>query len=151
MIQDSVFVLMRWLHVGSAALIIGGLALIVLSAEPIRALTRNDQLTAVIRKVERRYRWVLGASLLGLVASGIYQWVIFGQSYQEQGMWVLAVLSVKVLLATGFFALLWAFQIDSMVDERARAWRWVSFLLALLVLMLGGVVRYLRLEHMGLL
>ncbi len=57
---------------------------------------------------------------------------------------------MKIMLATAFFALLWAFQVDSMVDRQARTWRWVSFLLALLVLMLGGVVRYLRLEHMGL-
>ncbi len=145
MVHASLFLLMRWLHIGSAALIIGGLALIVLSASPIRALTRNDQLDAVIKRIEARYRWVLAAAVLGLVISGIYQWVVFGQAYQDLGTAVLIVLSVKILLATAFFALLWAFQVDSMVGDQARAWRWMNLTLAVLVLMLAGAVRYLRL------
>lgn len=145
MVYAFIFMLMRWLHVGSAALIIGGLALIVLSASPIRALTRNEQLDAVIKQIEARYRWVLAAAVLGLVVSGIYQWIVFGQAYQELGAVVLIVLSVKILLAVMFFALVWAFQVDSMVGDQARAWRWVSLTLAVLVLMLAGAVRYIRL------
>ncbi len=133
------------MHIGSASLIIGGLALIVLSASPIRALTRSEQLDAVIKRIETRYRWVLAAAVLGLVISGIYQWVIFGPAYQERGTLVLIVLSVKILLAVLFFALMWAFQVESMVDDQARAWRWMNLALAVLVLMLAGTVRYLRL------
>ena len=146
MVYAIFFVLMRWIHVGSAALIIGGLALIVLSAGPVKALTRNDELDNTIKRIESRYRWVLLAAVIGLVISGVYQWVVFGQSYQEDGALILIVLSLKVLIATVFFALVWAFQVDSMVGDDARAWRIVNLTLVVLVLMLAGVVRYLRLE-----
>lgn len=145
MIHAFIFLLMRWMHIGSASLIIGGLALIVLSASPIRALTGSEQLDSVIKRVETRYRRVLAAAMLGLVISGIYQWMIFGQAYQELGTMVLILLSVKILLAVLFFALMWAFQVDSMVGDQARAWRWMNLTLAVLVLMLAGAVRYLRL------
>lgn len=150
MIQGLFFVLMRWLHLGSMAMLVGGLSLVVLSAGPAKALLRNEASAAVVRRIEARYRWVLMAAVFGLLVSGVYQWVIFGQAYQERGAAVLVVLSVKVLLATAVFALLWAFQVDSMVDDKARAWRWVNLSLAVLVLMLAGVVRFLRLGHVGM-
>jgi len=144
------FVLMRWLHVGSAALVVGGLALIVLSAGPARSLIDNPAAIEVIRRIERRYRWVLAAAALGLIISGVYQWVIFGQVYHELGAKALGLLSVKILLATTLFALLWAFQVESMVHPKARAWRLVNLSLAVLVVMVAGVLRYMRLGDIGL-
>lgn len=150
MIEGLIFVLMRWLHLGSMAMIVGGLSLVVLSAGPAKALLRDEASAAVVRKIEARYRWVLMAAVFGLVISGIYQWVIFGRAYQELGTLILVVLSIKVLIATAVFALLWAFQVDSMIDDKARVWRWLNLSLAVLVLMLAGVVRYLRLGHVGM-
>ncbi len=144
------FVLMRWLHVGSAALVVGGLALIVLSAGPVRCLIDNNEAAAVIRRIELRYRWVLAAAVLGLIISGVFQWVIFGQAYQGLGAKALGLLSVKILFATALFALLWAFQVESMVHPKARTWRLVNLSLAVLVVMLAGVLRYMRLGDIGL-
>ena len=149
MVYDIVFILMRWIHIGSAALVVGGLALIVLSAGPARSLMDNNDATAVIRKIETRFRWVLAAAILGLVISGVFQWVIFGQAYQKLGKIALGLLSVKILLATAFFVLLWAFHVESMVHPKARTWRLMNLSLAVAVVMLAGVLRYLRLRHMG--
>jgi putative copper export protein len=145
MVQGSVFVLMRWLHIGSAALIVGGLVLIVLSAGPMRTITRDAAIDGVIKRIESRFRLVVALAVAGLLISGVYQWVVFGQAYQDLGMGVLAVLGVKVLLAVAFFAMLWGFQVGSMVGESAKPWRVTNLTLAVLVLMLAGVVRYLRL------
>jgi uncharacterized membrane protein len=150
MIEGFIFVLMRWLHLGSMAMLVGGLSLVVLSAGSAKTLLRDETAAAVVRKIEARYRLVLMAAVFGLVISGVYQWVIFSQAYQELGTTVLVVLSIKVLIATAVFALLWAFQVDSMVGDKARVWRWVNLSLAVLVLMLAGVVRYLRLGHVGM-
>jgi uncharacterized membrane protein len=139
------FVLMRWVHVGSAALLVGGMALIVLSAGPVRSLLDNEDAALVMRKIEVRFRWVLAVSVLGLIISGVFQWVIFGQAYHELGALALGLLSVKVLLATALFALLWAFQVESMVHPGARLWRVLILTLAVLVVMLAGVLRYMRL------
>jgi len=148
MIHASVFLIMRWLHIGSAALIVGGLTLLILSVAPVQALTRNEALDLSIKRVEARYRWALMASVLGLVISGVYQWVIFGQLYQAHTV-LLVLLSFKVLIATAMFAMLWAFQVDSMVGPDAKAWRWVNLILAVSVLPLAGLVRYIRLDVAG--
>jgi len=140
------FVLMRWVHIGSAALLVGGMALIVLSAGPARSLMGNTDAVSVLKKIEFRFRWVLAAAALGLTVSGVYQWVVFGQVYQEMGALALSLLSVKVLLATMLFALLWAFQVDSMLHPKAKLWRWMNLSLAVLVVMLAGVLRYIRLS-----
>lgn len=150
MIEGFIFVLMRWLHLGSMAVVVGGLTLVVLSAGPAKSLLGDEASASVVRKIEARYRWALMVAVFGLVISGVYQWVIFGQAYQGQGTAILVVLSIKVLVATAVFALLWAFQVDSMIDDKARVWRWLNLSLAVLVLMLAGVVRYLRLRHMGM-
>jgi uncharacterized membrane protein len=150
MAYGTVFILMRWVHIGSAALVVGGLALIVLSAGPTRALIENDGAAAVIHRIESRFRWVLAVAVFGLTVSGVFQWVVFGQIYQQVGALALGLLSVKVLLATALFAMLWAFAVDSMVGPKARAWRLTNLTLAVGVVMLAGVLRYLRLKHMGL-
>ncbi len=139
------FVVMRWVHIGSAALLVGGMALIVLSAGPARSLMDDPDAKAVLKRIEFRFRWVLAAAVLGLILSGVYQWVVFGQVYQQIGGWALGLLSVKVLLATMLFALLWAFQVDSMLHPKAGLWRWINLSLAILVVMLAGVLRYIRL------
>ncbi len=150
MAYGIIFVILRWIHIGSAALIVGGLALIVLSAGPVRSLMDNNDATAVIRKIELRFRFVLAVAVLGLVVSGVYQWVIFGQVYQELGMLGNGLLGVKVLFATALFALLWAFQVESMLHPSARAWRLMNLSLAILVVMLAGVLRYMRLGAIGM-
>lgn len=139
------FVLMRWVHVGSAALLLGGMAMIVLSAGPVRPLLDHAEARAVIKKIETRFRWLLALAVLGLIISGVYQWVIFGQVYQEIGAVSLILLSIKVLLATALFAMLWAFQVESMVDPKARLWRVANLSLAVSVVLLAGVLRYIRL------
>jgi len=142
------FILMRWVHIGSAALLVGGMALIVLSAGPARSLMDNQDARGVLQTIEFRFRWVLAAAVLGLIISGVYQWVVFGQDYQQVGALALSLLSVKVLFATMLFALLWAFQVDSMLHPKAKLWRWMNLSLAVLVVMLAGALRYIRLSGM---
>ncbi len=148
MIQASFFLIMRWLHLASAAVIIGGLILFVISATPLRTLDRSEAVDKVINTIEKRYRWLLVASVMGLVVSGVFQWVTFGQAYQDNHA-ILAVLSVKVLVATALFALLWAFQVETMSGEEAKAWRWTNLALAVTVLLIAGGVRYMRLQVAG--
>jgi hypothetical protein len=150
MANSIIFVIMRWMHIGSVALVVGGLALIVLSAGPVRALMDNDEAAAVIRKIEFRYRCVLALAVLGLIISGVYQWVIFVPAYQGLGALGQGLLGVKVLLAVALFALLWAFPVKSMVHPSARVWRIINLSLAIGVVMLAGVLRYIRLGDIGM-
>ncbi len=150
MVYGTVFILMRLLHVGSAVMALGALALIVLCAGPARALIEQSEAVAVIRRIEKRIRLVLALSMLGLIVSGVYQWVIFGQAYQKMGPVALGLISVKIALAAAFFTFLWAMHVELMVHPKARGWRLTNLLLCIGVVMLAGVLRYVRLRHMGL-
>jgi len=149
MAYGIVFVLMRWLHIGSAALAVGGLAMIVLCAGPARSLVEHPDAKGAVRRIDSRLRWVFALAVFGLLVSGVYQWVVFGQAYQEAGTAALVLLSIKVLLATTFFASLWAFGVESMAHPKAKPWRLVNLLLGVAVLLLAGVLRYVRLSHTG--
>jgi len=150
MLYGVVFVLMRWLHIGSAALAVGGLAMIVLCAGPARGLFDRPDTAEVIRRVDSRMRWVFAVAVLGLLVSGVFQWVVFGQIYQEVGATAQVLLSIKVLLAVTFFVSLWAFGVESIAHPKARLWRLINLLLGVAVLLFAGVLRYVRLDHGGL-
>jgi putative copper export protein len=147
MIYGVVFVLMRWLHIGSAAIAVGGLAMIVLCAGPARRLFDQPDMAEMIRRIDFRMRLVFALAVVGLLVSGVYQWVVLGQAYQEAGTVANVLLSIKVLLATAFFTSLWAFGVDSMAHPKAKRWRLINLHLAVAVLMLAGVLRYVRLHH----
>ena len=148
MIQAIFFIVMRWIHLLSMTMIVGGITMFVLSATPLGKLERNETIDKVIAQIEKRYRLLMMISVLGLIVSGVYQWVAFGIIYHEH-MAVLVVLSFKVLVATTLFALLWGMHVDTMSGEKAKAWRWTNLSLAVTVLVLAGVVRYLRLQVTG--
>lgn len=151
MTYGVVFVLMRWVHIGSAALAVGGLAVIVLCAGPAKALIESPDLTEAVRRIDSRMRWVFAFAIVGLVVSGVYQWVVFGQIYQEIGAGAQVLLSIKILLATAFFASIWAFGVESMAHPKATLWRLINLLLGVAVLLLAGVLRYVRLDYWGVL
>lgn len=148
MLYATFFLLMRWMHLASAAVIIGGITLIVLSADPLRLLERSEAIDSTIKRIEKRYRMLMMIAVLALLVSGVGQWIIFGQIYQAHTP-ILVVLSFKVLTATTLFALLFGLHVETMSGEDAKAWRWINLSLAVTVLMLAGIVRYMRLQVMG--
>ena len=123
--------------------------MIVLCAGPARALFENPDAKETIRRIDSRLRWVFAFAIIGLVVSGVYQWVVFGQAYQEAGTAAQVLLSIKVLLAVIFFVSFWAFGVESMAHPNAKRWRMVNLHLGVAVLLFAGVLRYVRLHYGG--
>lgn len=142
-------IVMRWLHVASAGTLVGLLVFVVLCAGPARAWLENPEDLERVRRIERRLRAVLVAAIGLLVVAGLYNWTISAGMYQRAGAAAQAVLGVKVVLAAILIALLWAQDVGLMAHARARGWRAVCLGLALTVVLLGAVVRYLRLRGMA--
>ena len=146
MIHSIIFVFMRLMHIGSAILAVGALALIVVCAPVVRTLYETPENEPLIGRVDFRLRVLFAAATAGLLISGIYQWVIFGEAYRQAGALANIVLGTKVLIATGFFASLWAFGGESMAHPKVKVWRSVNLTMGVLVLILAAMVRYIRLD-----
>jgi len=142
-------IVMRWLHVAGAGTLVGLLVFIVLCAGPARAWMDNELDFERVKRIERRLRGVMAAAIALLITAGVFNWVASAAMYERAGVAAHAVLGVKVVLACVLIALLWAQDVGLMGAAAARGWRAACLVLALVVVVLGAVVRYVRLDAMG--
>lgn len=149
MFNAIVVIVMRWLHVAAAGTLVGMLVFILLCAGPARAWMENELDAARVKRIERRLRGVMALAIAALVVAGLYNWGASAEMYAKGGVAVHAVLGVKVVLACVLIAVLWAQDVGLMGSAGARGWRMTCLGLALLVVLLGAVVRYLRLAALG--
>ncbi|MDX1564694.1 MAG: hypothetical protein R3236_04765 [Phycisphaeraceae bacterium] len=138
-------IIMRLLHIGSAILLIGGMAFMLVSLLP--ALKPHeppvrDSVTGVARK---RFARIMHPAIAGLLISGAYQWMKNHDRYEAAGAPLIqALLGTKVLIALAAFVIAFA---SSAGVLRGCPSRWVKINLALttVVIVLAVVIRQLRL------
>lgn len=139
-------VVMRWLHIAGAAMLVGSLFFIVIGAGPASCWLGNEQDRSVMKRIELRLRLMMAVATVALVLAGLYNWMLMAGQYRIAGPAAWGLLAVKVSLAAILIALLWAQDVGLIMHRSARSWRVACLLLALLIILLAAVVRYLRLE-----
>ncbi|MCC6679619.1 MAG: hypothetical protein IT445_01845 [Phycisphaeraceae bacterium] len=139
-------VVMRWLHIAGAAMLVGSLFFIVFCAGPAACWLENERDRSVMKQIERRLRLMMTLAAVALVLAGLYNWMLMAEQYRIAGPMSWGLLAVKVSLAAILIALLWAQDVGLMMHRSARSWRVACLTLALIVILLAAVVRYLRLD-----
>ncbi len=144
--MDSALIViaMRWLHVASAAVLVGGLAFIAFCAPPAGKWPTDSDAQARVKQIEARFRVLLSIAVFGLLLSGLHQWVWLAPAYREVGPWAQGLIGVKVMVATVLLGLLWAVRLGMMARPGAAWWRWTCLALGALVMVLGAWLRFLR-------
>jgi hypothetical protein len=94
---EVVGIFMRWAHIASVALLIGGIAYARAVAVPV--LTGNDRFT-IFERLAARYRPVVYAAIAGIVVSGLYGVFTRTGHTRYYHMWF----GIKMLLALHVFA-----------------------------------------------
>ena len=92
-------ILMRWTHIASAAVLVGGLAYARLVAAPLIGATPEERAEAAAR-LNDRFRWLVYAAIAGLLVSGVYNILVHRGHTAYYHAWF----GVKVLLALHVFA-----------------------------------------------
>jgi uncharacterized membrane protein len=92
-------ILMRWAHIVSAVLLIGGIAYARMVAAPVLGEVHDEQ-PDLLRRLGARYRPLVYASIVGLIVSGLYNYLMHLGHTRYYEMWF----GIKILLALHVFA-----------------------------------------------
>lgn len=93
-------VLIRWLHIASSVLLIGGFAYCRMVAAPALDALAEDDRAEAWERLTKRYRPVVYAAIAGLLVSGIYNFLAHPGHTRYYQVWF----GVKMLLAAHVFA-----------------------------------------------
>ncbi len=136
-------VLMRWVHIVSGVLLIGGAAYARAAVSPAFEVLPLEDREEAWQRLALRYRPLIYAAIAGLIVSGVYNVLIHRGHSAYYLMWF----AIKMLLAAHVFAaaILWTREADAKpADDAARDRRMsgilISGLLVLLVAAYLGII-----------
>lgn len=137
--------LMRWLHVGTAIVVVGGLVFYRLVFVPIADKVLSDEEREKLREpLMRRWKIFIHASIILFLISGFYNYIyVTSAQHEGQGLYH-ALFGLKFLLALGVFALAIIMTSTMTWSEKFRKnqalWA-VLILLASAVVLIGGYMK----------
>lgn len=140
--------LMRWIHILAAVVAVGGSTFMRLVLMPAAAETLDDEPHQRLRQaVMRRWRVFVHAGIGLLLLSGFYNYLAVTRFDHKGQAGYHALIGVKILLALAVFALAIGLTSRKSWSETLRrdARRWLGLLvaLAMAVVMIGGVLKWL--------
>lgn len=98
--QEVLGVLVRWMHIVSAVLLIGGLAYARVVAVPVLETLPEEERAEAWQRLAWRFRPLVHGAIAGLLVSGVYNLLIHPGHTQFYHM----LFGVKMLLAAHVFA-----------------------------------------------
>jgi len=140
----TIDVISRWLHVGTAVVLLGGSVFMRFVLMPAAETLPEAEHAALRERVMGRWRKFVFGGIALLLVSGFYNYIRKIVGHQVDGpyhMWM----GIKILLALGVFFLASALAGRSAAFENLRRdrkrWLLVTILLAFLVVAIGGYLR----------
>ncbi len=141
-------IVMRYLHVVSAIVAVGGWAFMALCLTPATRLLDESLRGSVMQLVQKRFAKLVWFAIGGLVVSGVYNWVMLGSTYKAMGTVGNALIGTKVLLALLLFVLVWARSVG-LLKGRDKAYVTAYVHLVAVIILIGAVLRFYRLDHLS--
>ena len=138
-------VLMRYLHIVSAMIAVGGICFMAFCLSPVMRLLDDGFSESWMKMVRERFHRVMWISIGGLVISGVYNWILSAGVYKAMGAKGNALIGSKVLLALIIFAMVW---VGSLGAVKPKVVHMVNIHLAAAVILLAVILRYFRIEYL---
>ena len=141
-------VLSRWIHVGTAIVLVGGTVYLRYVLMPAAAVLPDDQHEALRERLTARWRKFVMIGIGLLLLSGGYNYLAVGVPGHEGDALYHALMGVKMLLALAIFFL------ASALAGRAKAFnairetrrKWLAVIVALAAVVVG-ISGYLKVAH----
>lgn len=134
--------LMRWIHIASGIVLLGGFAFARLALAPALAVTSDAQTRALADRVAGHFRPILITVVVTIAGSGLYNYLTKGNYPPHYHMWM----GIKLLLVLHVLAasLLWA---SPEADETKRRRRATGILISgVIIIMISGWLRWISLS-----
>lgn len=145
---DWVGILFRWLHVLSAITAVGGTIFMRMALVPSVAVLTAEQHKALHEQVRSRWVKFVMAAILFLIVSGLYNFLAKFRTIDREYIGLYhGLFSVKFTLALVIFflasALMGRSPVFAKIRQNARLWLSVNMALAILVVCISGVLRFI--------
>lgn len=144
MSEQVLSVVMRYLHIVSAVVAVGGLAFLLMCFSPAIRLLEDSLRQSVYKLAHDRFLRVLWFAIGGLTVSGIYNWYMNAEAYRRLGPIGNALIGTKALLAVIIFTLVIARSAGLIQPRNPRLLPMINIHLAALVMLLATILRVLR-------
>lgn len=135
---------MRYLHIVSAVLAVGGLAFLLICFSPAIRLLEDSLRQSVYKLAHDRFLRVMWFAIGGLTFSGVYNWYLNFDAYRKLGPIGNALIGTKVLLAIIMFTLVIARSAGLINPKNPRLLPMINIHLAGLVILLASILRVMR-------
>ena len=144
--DDLLPVLSRWVHVGSAIVVLGGSVFMRFVLMPAAAELPDDTHNALREQVVGRWRKFIGTGILLFLISGFYNYYLaIPTSRVEESRLYHPLMGVKILLSLAVFFLASALTGRSKalqgIRQNAKRWLTVTVVLAVLVVAIAGFLK----------
>lgn len=147
-IANFVDVLMRYVHIVSAVVAVGGMACILICLSPAIRVFDESFRDSLMKLVHHRFIRVVWVCIAGLTISGIWKYIQVRHEYDAivvGGMKLAHMLiGVKMLLAVILFAIVFLRSVDLIQPRNPRTLLMINIHLAAIIILLGSVLQYLR-------
>ncbi len=140
---------MRYVHIASAILAVGGMVYVLTCLLPSMRLVDETFRAALLELANRRFTRLLHLAIVGLLVSGIYNWIRLADTYKAMGAAGNALIGTKVLIALAMFVIAWGRAIGLIREGKPRLWLMVNIHLAAVVILLAVVLRFYRLAYLA--
>lgn len=97
---EIIGILMRWAHIASVVVLIGGIAYTRIVAMPILEKTEGEERPAILERLAARYRPLVYSAIAGIIVSGLYALFTHPGHTRYYHMWF----GIKMLFALHVFA-----------------------------------------------
>lgn len=142
--EEWLSVLSRWVHVGTAIVILGGSAFMRFVLMPAAHELPDSEHQALRLRVQSRWKRFVHAGIALFLISGFYNYFQAMPLHKGDGLYH-ALLGIKMLLAFAVFGLASGLVGKSKLFEPIRAnsarWLLVTIILASLVVLISGYVK----------
>lgn len=144
-------VVMRYLHIVSAIVTVGGMAFVLFCVTPASRLLEENLRQTFLKLMQERFLKVLWIAIATLVITGAYTWYTLNDAYNAIRPWGQALIGTKVLLATTIFIIVWlrSMGIVGTTPKGGKRVMMINIHLAAIVILLAAILRYLRMTHIG--
>lgn len=143
-------VAMRYLHIVSALIAVGGMAFVLFCVSPAAKLLEENVRQTFLKLMHDRFLKVLWIVIAVLVVTGAFQWYSLNEAYRAIRPWGQALIGTKVLIAIVIFVVVWlrSMGIVGTTPKGAKRVLMINIHLAAIVILLGSILRYMRMTEL---
>jgi len=142
---DFVAVLSRWVHVGTAIVLVGGTIFLRFILMPAAAQLPDAEHTALRERIMSRWKFIVHTGVLFFLLSGFYNYLVVTRPLHKGDGLYHALIGMKILMALVVFFVAIALTGRSAATEvfrrNARTWLMVNVVLATLIVAISGFLK----------